>query len=141
MNKAELIRKAVREESRNVRRSFTPTEMEELKKTYIESAIIRNATEAELAGIKKDFKDRLDELNGYMDNVIMKIKLKYEMRSENCYAIPNFESGFMEFFTIDGQLVDKCQLTPEDRQLELDRQAEIDSDVAHEPAPAVNEEA
>jgi len=100
-------------------RRLSEEEVVERKTKLFERVAKIQALQEELKEIKKDYSDRLKELDGDKTILVQEIKFESESKTGNLYAIDDQDSGMMALYDETGSLVSSRPLKPEERQTSM----------------------
>lgn len=110
---------ACRVELDDVKRYFTPEEMEDMRKELSESSIIRNDKEIELKDLTSGLRGEIKVLSAAIKQNLRLLKQKYELTNEKVYLFDDQKEGMM--YTLDkfGVVIGGRKLRPEERQTRI----------------------
>ncbi len=119
--RAEILRDSCYKvlEGETYTRRLSEEEVVERKTMLFERVAKIQALQEELKEIKKDYSDRLKELDGDKTILVQEIKFESESKIGNLYAIDDQDSGMMALYDETGALVSSRPLKPEERQASL----------------------
>lgn len=99
---------------------LTREEKEQASTGLAEALDQEEKLELELAGVKREFKDRAEELTTKVRHLGRLVRTGVEERTVECEVRPNWRNGTMETFRLDtGEMVNFRPLSREERQREL----------------------
>lgn len=100
---------------------FTEDEMNAMRKTLADTTIEQAIADDEFAIIRAAHNGEKKERKAKMKTLLADIRNERALRQVMCDLIPNFETGMMEFYSIEtGAKVHERRLKPEEKQLRLD---------------------
>lgn len=119
--RAEILRDScykVLEGETYTRRLSEEEVIERKTKLFERVAKIQNLQE-ELKEIKKDYSDRLKELETEKGTLVQEIRFESESKTGTLYAVDDQKAGMMALYDETGALVSSRPLKPEERQTSM----------------------
>jgi gas vesicle protein len=96
------------------------TEMLDIKREQLANNAIRlSELDDALDIIKKNYKDQMDPLKRQNKDLLDEIKTKQETVEGRLYHMANHQTGFMETYDHEGELISTRRLRPDERQSHL----------------------
>ncbi|MHB8335809.1 MAG: hypothetical protein ACYDEE_00130 [Ignavibacteriaceae bacterium] len=110
---------AIAKEERQIRTNFTEEELIEMKDRLFQAVLLRAAKQEAFIESKKEMSEELKDLITQENNLVEEISLGFREESKICFLVDNQESGNMEYYTEDGELVFTRKLRPDEKQTSL----------------------
>ena len=104
------------EETLTYTKPLSREEMDEYRENLTDEMIKARSLEEQFAQQKAAHKERIDPVNRGIAELLGIIRAKAIEVREECFLVPNYEAGMMEFYNANGELVDSRRLRPEERQ-------------------------
>lgn len=101
---------------------FAPLSEEQLeaeRQDYTSKCIEASIIREEFDQIKQKFKLRLKPIEQELEVRLNRLRVKGETRIGNMYYIADQETGYMEIFSEDGELIEKRRLRPDEKSKTL----------------------
>lgn len=113
---------------RNVRRTFTPTERQEMSDKLVDQISRRNQVEAEKKVAVSEFNDDIKAIELEINTLAGKLKDGWEQRDVQCRTERDYDARVIRFIDIETDMeVDSKEMSYADRQRRLD------DAIPHEP--------
>lgn len=103
-----------------LRYNFTEAELKDKAQSLGEAVQKLVQIEDELSQIKSDYKKKLQEKQGEVNELSNHITTKYEMRNTPCFLHKNFKIKERQYLSHDGEFLKTEPLTSADYQLAID---------------------
>jgi len=91
-------------------------ELDEYRENLTDTMVKQSAIESEFADVKEEFKKKLKPVMRDVSQLFGIVKAKAIEVDELCFLIPDYNSGMMEYYNANGELVNSRRLKPEERQ-------------------------
>jgi hypothetical protein len=113
-----LVReRSVAKEMRQIRSHYSKDELDTLREDFTDTSLKRDDLEEQFSEIRKDFKTRIVEQRDKGKALALEIRNRYHDDEVECYLVPDFDAGMMEYYSVDtGEKVDERRLRPDERQ-------------------------
>lgn len=119
MNEQTLKANADRIEKQTFMRKLMDPEYEKVVQDFARVATDIKVLEEEFKAVKDDFKDRLKPLQQQFQYHLSVVRTHQIQVTEEVYLIADHESGMMETYSKDGELILSRRLTPEEKQTRM----------------------
>lgn len=107
---------AVKVEEMIIRRPLSEQEIELRKESLMQKSINQSVLLEQLDEIKQEFKSKLDPLKMELKQIITDLKTRTKEEEGDVYHIPDYTGGYMCFFDVEGALISKRPLLPEEKK-------------------------
>ena len=107
---------AVKVETTKYQKQLTPDELDARREIHTDNSIKLSELDDELTAVKRGFKERMDPLRMQNKLLLTEIKTRQQTVDGVLYQLPNFDSGFMETFNEEGELIGTRKLRPDEKQ-------------------------
>lgn len=111
-----LIDHAEGSESMQIQRLLTEDELIELREEFVNNNLDIKRENEVLANAKKVHKDAIKPMVTSNKEILSTLNSKHKEVNEKVYRLPNFETGFMEYVNLSGEVVFTRRLKPEEKQ-------------------------
>jgi hypothetical protein len=106
-------------EKRNVRLSINPDELEEMREKFIRKSVDLKQMADEKANILANFKLRMAPLQSDTKKLLQDIQNGFQDVDTEVYLLDDQDTGFMRYYTEDGEEVFSRPLRPDEKQLNI----------------------
>ena len=106
-------------ESLTYSKAISAEELEATTQAFIQKTLEINHEEDEFDFIKEQFKGKLKPLKKESGEMLQILKVKQKTVTETVFLIANHETGIMETYNGDGELITSRRLMPEEKQLTI----------------------
>ena len=107
------------EENASYERELTDEELDSKRETFVDNSINVSKLEDELNAYKKASKGKIEPIKIVNKGLQFEIKTKRTMEKGTLYHLANQDSGYMETYNEQGELIGKRRLRPDERQTRL----------------------
>jgi hypothetical protein len=107
------------EENATYERELTPEEVDAKREVYVENDDTVSTLESELNAYKKAYKGKIEPIKILNKELRLEIKSKRTKAKGTLFHMANQDSGFMETYNEDGELISQRRLRPDERQTRL----------------------
>jgi predicted GNAT superfamily acetyltransferase len=98
---------------------LSPEELAIKKDEFTNAAILKAATENDLAEVKKEFKDKLDPLRSKISECLTAIKNKAIEVTGDVYMMDDHENQMIHFVDPNGNVLSSRRMLPEEKQTRI----------------------
>lgn len=120
LNKQERIsfleNNSLKIDSGNYMKTLSEEEVAARKDGLADTSIRLNDLDEELDKVKDEFKKQMKPLKEQIATLLKDIRHGQTLVSGNLYHLPNHESGYMESYNDEGELINTRKLFPNERQ-------------------------
>lgn len=119
-NTIDLRDQSVGKESRPVRHQYTEDELNALREQFATVALALDDEAEAFKLVREEFKARIKPKEQERRELAGQVRHRYRDETIECYLVPDFDSGMMEFIAIaTGEKVDERRLRPDERQMNI----------------------
>lgn len=112
-------------ETRTIQENLTEEQKSTMQEVLAENIIQVAVHKDEFDIVKESYNNKIKPLKSRITEITKHLRLGHIERVVECYKMPNHETGMMEYYDEDGQLVDERRLFQSERQLRLDPDAPL----------------
>lgn len=107
------------DQSKKYQKPLTPDELDVKRELLTDNSIKLSEWDDELSIIKDTYKGKMKPLQKENKQLLWEIKTRQTTVDGALYHLPNFDSGFMETYNEDGELIATRKLRPDEKQQTL----------------------
>lgn len=100
-------------------REYEPEELDMIKDQYFQDVMELQHHEDELKEAKDTFKANADPIKKRMQTTIVEIRTKGRHVTEQVYLLADHDSGMMEYYNENGEMIHSRRMLPDERQLRI----------------------
>lgn len=102
-----------------IKKHFTPDEITEQRKQFLDNAVILRRAAEVLRAAQDVYKDAIKEPTKDNAYLLQNIRAGFVEVNQQVYLFANHEEGFMEYYDRFGEKLQSRRLTPEERQTKI----------------------
>lgn len=100
-------------------KNLSREELDEYRENLTDSMVKIDQLESEFKMVKEEHAARIKPLKADNSFLLGIIKRRAIDITEQCYLIPDYDGGMMEYYNANGELVHSRRLKPEERQTSI----------------------